>query len=531
MMLDRPFLRQGDRGTAFTSHAGPEVALPRSKGGPGVLWTFFVEGPRWTLLGLVMVAPWIYGATRPWAKAGLARALLALALWYITGLAVTRRLPRVHIAPVLLTCALLLQGWGMCWNAKQRFWPAVFAFTSIPCAVPWLPGVVDRQIVQDHLVLITGLFGAFWIASEVAAQARWQNRFYLAIALNGAGLATLGLAQRLSGAGGIFWGLPVGTEITSFFATFRYHANAGAFLNLTLPFLAFKAAPTFQTRECLSRTRFQGEWFGSSTPPFAGTRPQQVQEFLARVFWPLAALATAAAGFVNVSKGAMSVEVLLLAALLTCWLSGCTDARRLGRRELVLGGIFAALLIELIWGFGFEDSWRRWQALVCAPASDTRLLVDKIVAQRALPVAGAWGFGAGTFRIVFPFFTGPWGDRVDGVWEYAHEDYLQTLVEWGYVGGLLWAVFFLGGWVTGVVRSVQRGASWPKATRRFCLACLLSVAGVVLHAMIDFPLQIASIALYTAVLLAFIWHLPRGTVVRENRQVHSQPEHVTRFSV
>jgi O-antigen ligase len=176
-----------------------------------------------------------------------------------------------------------------------------------------------------------------------------------------------------------------------------------------------------------------------------------------------------------------------------------------GRRELALGALLAALTGGVVWAFGFETSLHRWEGFFGDLSSNPRYLVDEIIIQRVLGASGWWGFGVGTFRIIFPFFTGPWGNRVEGVWEYAHQDYLQTLVEWGYAGAALWAAVFLGGWVVAVVRHARHGVAWPESTRVFSLACLLSLTGVLLHAVVDFPLQIASLALYSAVVLAFLW--------------------------
>jgi hypothetical protein len=158
------------------SPAGPAAPAETVRAGaPGATFqTIFVEGPRWALLALVLAAPWVYGATRPWARTCLTQALLGLTLWFIAGRVVVRRLPRVHWVAALPTVLLLLQGWGMAWNAKQRFWPEVFAFTAVPSPVPWLPGVVDLQVVQERLGLVTGLMGAFWVASDLAFHTRWR---------------------------------------------------------------------------------------------------------------------------------------------------------------------------------------------------------------------------------------------------------------------------------------------------------------------------------------------------------------------
>src|SRR5207302_2014599 len=96
----------------------------------------------------------------------------------------------------------------------------------------------------------------------------------------------------------------------------------------------------------------------------------------------------------------------------------------------------------------------------------------------------------------------------------AHNDYLQTIIEWGYLGTVLWGIVFAGG-LAGAALQVKG----PKLERLrndlksrlgsdpFVLGCLvLAISGALLHAVVDFPLQIASIELYVAVLLGLCWH-------------------------
>ncbi|MBV9488688.1 MAG: O-antigen ligase family protein, partial [Verrucomicrobia bacterium] len=440
---------------------------------------------------------------------------------FVVGLGATRHLPRVHWAAALLTLLLLAQGGGLACNAKQRFWPEVFAFTKVANLLPWLPGAVDSRIVQERMELVTGLVGAFWITGDLASHSRWRRRFWQALALNGVGLAALGLAQRLTGASGIFWGSPVDTEVTSFFATFRYHANAGAFLNLTLPFLVLKVVQVVRRPGFCARAESKNGWRAGS--PSVESRFGACSSDLPRAFWLMGALITAAAGFVNISKAAMAIEVMLLGALAAYWLFGSrfSDGRH-DRRGIAGAVLLIVLLACLVWALGFEDSSRRWEHFWDHLPSNSRLLVDQVIAGRVLPVSPWWGFGPGTFRIIFPFFTGPYGDRLAGIWEYAHQDYLQTLVEWGYVGGVLWAALLFGGWILGLTRHLHRARAWSKSTRLFSLACLYSLGGVALHATVDFPFQIASIALYAAVVLAFLWHLPQhGHTVTPRPQRHT----------
>ena len=171
-------------------------------------------------------------------------------------------------------------------NPKQKFEPAIFAYIHLPGAIPWLPGVVDQAIAASQLLLVTGLIGAFWIASDLATSERWRTRVWWTMSLTGVSLVALGLTQRVTGARAIFWD-PVADTGTTFFATYRYHGNAGAFLNLVLPLIAAQALLAFTRR--------------SSHAGMA--------------FWSIATLMVAAGVFINVSKAAMGIATLILLVL------------------------------------------------------------------------------------------------------------------------------------------------------------------------------------------------------------------------
>jgi O-antigen ligase len=87
-----------------------------------------------------------------------------------------------------------------------------------------------------------------------------------------------------------------------------------------------------------------------------------------------------------------------------------------------------------------------------------------------------------------------------------HQDYLQTVLEWGWLGSGLWAVLLFWGIAIGI-RGPKESAAQGWAPRRrllqpFVVAALI---GVALHGLVDFPFQIASIQLYVATYLGLCW--------------------------
>src|SRR5580693_4994770 len=123
------------------------------------LRSILVDLPRWGLSGLLVSAPWVYGSTRPWGKSFLTVSLLFVLGLFLLSLAAKLRLPKTNLVSAILTGLLLLQGWIMVLNPKQKFEPAIFAFVNLPGTIPWLPGVVDQVTAESQLLLVTGLIG------------------------------------------------------------------------------------------------------------------------------------------------------------------------------------------------------------------------------------------------------------------------------------------------------------------------------------------------------------------------------------
>jgi O-antigen ligase len=172
----------------------------------------------------------------------------------------------------------------------------------------------------------------------------------------------------------------------------------------------------------------------------------------------------------------------------------------------IVGAVLAAaVLLLLVIGFGGLDvAWRRWSEIEQQlTLQNSRLLVAGVCIDM-LPNSGWFGFGPGSFHTAFPFFNKHTGPETRGVWLYAHQDYLQTLVEWGWMGAVLWMVVFAGAAyaLSCVVRKAHRFA---ERDRLFVLASGCGLGAVLVHALADFPLQIASIQLYLAVLVGVLW--------------------------
>ncbi|HXG46787.1 MAG TPA: hypothetical protein VNO52_04120, partial [Methylomirabilota bacterium] len=205
-------------------------------GAPAGPVTAFLRGaPCWLLLCALVSAPWVYGSTRPWSVRLLDWQLgIALAGWVISCLA-RREWPRIH--PVLVGAAglLLLQGWWMTLNAKFVF-DEHLNYTPIEPWVDWAPGTVNQAVSWPNVVNLSLMLGVVCCAADLGRTPQWRKRIWLTLALTGISIVVFGLVQKLTRAPGLYWRdegfLP------TFFGPFRYHANAGAFINLVSPLVA-----------------------------------------------------------------------------------------------------------------------------------------------------------------------------------------------------------------------------------------------------------------------------------------------------
>jgi hypothetical protein len=111
-----------------------------------------------------------------------------------------------------------------------------------------------------------------------------------------------------------------------------------------------------------------------------------------------------------------------------------------------------------------------------------------------------------------------------------HEDYLQTVLEWGWLGSSLWALVFFGG-IAVAIRSYKKYArrEWMPRRRVLQPLVILALIGVALHALVDFPFQIESIQLYVATNLGICWGsslwYDKSEIRRRNSEALVRTEH------
>jgi hypothetical protein len=336
---------------------------------------------------------------------------------------------------------------------------------------------------------VTALILAFHVALDHFRSATFRRLFLWTAAATGASVALLGIAQRV---GLTRWMIDPGQRQNGQpFGPFNYHANAGSLLLLTLAAAVALAAAA----------RVAGR-----------PRPAAAASGLA--------LLTAGGLLANTSRAAVVLMALLLAAVLVAaWRLHRhllpTPTRR-AWRALALAALLAAGLLAAS-AAAMPGKWRALAAQI--DIDNPRLLLARINAPIAAD-AGLFGYGPNTFSLVFPIsphfipklysryiltFHTP-GTQVR-IWSNAHNDLLQAIIEWGWVGGAVWTALALSTLAVGV-RELNNLAC-PFLTRILLLGPVAGLLAVTAHCLVDFPFQVLCIQFYATCFAAFIWaHQP-----------------------
>lgn len=449
----------------------------------------WLEVGRWWLLACLMVAPWMHGSTPPWARERLGWLLLPLALAVPASLWQRRQAWRGWGLPVGVGTALLALGWGMAANARMAYVPEADNFIPLKKVVGFLPGSVDGPVSFAAMRLVTGIFAAFLVTLGMVNDGGWRRRLWVTTAVTGMSVALLGLVQEATGAKRVFWGEGPAANL---FATYVNRNNGAAYVNLVLPLLVGWTVRAF----------------GRGAPVWG------------RVWAGLGTCIAGASVYVTGSRAGALIGTAVMGGAIGFGVLAMvrTRVRQVWgwqRTAAALVLVFAALA-ALGWAAGWDETWKRLSSLEAGVPEDARW--EAYAAESAAAdAAGAFGFGPGTFMFVFPSFC---GERLAamGQWRHAHNDWLQTVIEWGWAGSALWFLLWGGAAVRTMRHLWRHRTAWMGEEAIFGAMCLAALGGVALHAAVDFPLQIPSISLQAAVLVAACWGLEPASRERRTRR-------------
>jgi O-antigen ligase len=250
--------------------------------------------------------------------------------------------------------------------------------------------------------------------------------------------------------------------------------------------------------------------------------PNHLAGFL-EVVLPLALAYTLAGRMSPLVRILLGYSCLVMAAGLTVtlsragWLSAAVGVALVltvlvRQRQYRLPAILALVLLCLLGTTFFTRSFitqKRWDRVHRVGADDDaggRLLLWQPAVQMWRDHFW-WGVGPGHFDQRFPAYRPLW---VQARPAYAHNDYLNTLADWGVAGAALVA----GAWVLlawGVVRTwrfVRRedNSLRAKHSQRFAFVCGAAggLAALLVHSFFDFNMQIPANAILVVTLMALL---------------------------
>jgi len=418
-------------------------------------------------------APLAYGCTRPEMLPALFALLTISIVAGVISFAANRRRAAIPRLALVCVAAILLQGWWMTWN------PVFLSLASANGAGVDITTENIRSISFDSMTVTSLLLGSFIVLCGLFARANLRRFILLGAAISGVLISVIGIVLKLAGNPLMLYFWTPSDSDWNDFAFFRYHGNAGAFLNLAWPLIL-----VFTRR---------------AYTPTVG--------YAKKIAWTLSALACGSALFLNASKASLVIGLLILP-----W-PFLTRLKRLRAKNLfLLGACFLLLIVgalfvssRLVW----ESAFQRITNASEVSSSANGRWVDYQGDLNAVPAVGWFGLGPGLYKVAFPYQMSPMRNAGASVHDYAHEDYLQTVLEWGWLGALWWTLLVVGGLYRAFKTYSQRELFASKTEHHLLLAAILGVCGTLAQSLIDFPLQVASLRLFFIVLLALCWASPQ----------------------
>lgn len=454
------------------------------------------------LYGMVVFGPWAFGTTETWAIevmtwAGNALGALLVMKWLLRR-AVFHHPPRWdegegHGAQRWLTGLLgvltvLILGYCLvgAWNARSRYWVEDMRLEYYDC-IEWLPHSYDGNRSWFYFRMYLGLAAAFWAlrdwlvhkerrdveGAEEGGQGGQEGRgragllpgrlrrLLWVVSLNGVVLALAGTLQRAGGEGKLLWMVEprINKLAETQFGPYAYRSNAAQYFNLAWPV-------------CLG---LWWSYYQAGRRNRAGHLKRSWQNY--HVLLGCGAM-MALCPLISTSRAGVVIGAALVAGVGFVLLAG---NRHIPAR--IKGGIAGLAVltvagaVEMDWG----NLWKRMQDLDQGFAERDRIyeLSKQMAADH--PV---YGTGAGTYATLYQFYR---TSLRDTWYAQAHNDWLETRITFGWVGSsLIWLALavVLARWLAG--GGIRAGV---RLTGMFWLA----LAGCLMHARFDFPLQIHSI--------------------------------------
>jgi len=485
----------------------------------------------WHVAILLIATTWLFGGNAGWVKpylaawASLSLPLLVLNLREVASRHCLARLsahdrehsgcpPSPLQSPstrVLLLCLCPLLALNAL-VATSLFFPGfrIFLFEGEPLYVSnrvptWIPSAAYPPAVGIALWLFNGTYLSAFNLLLAPQSRRALRRFFFIALSNALLLAVFGTFQKLGGAKGLFFDLVPSPQLR-FFASFIYHNHWGAFCVLMLA-LALGLFAHYLSRHLLRDL--------THTP----------------AMYVLAVIAATA--ITTPLSASRSGTVLVLVALLV----GTIHALAIfwkrhdgppSRRPIpaVIAAVSFVLLLFIGYDLAKPQITERVHQTQSQLSGGEKILIDHrltlyrdtwYMARDRLP----FGWGMASYPHTFHIYNSqPYGSKVDRLlimYHDAHNDWLQTLAEFGVVGSALIALCALSPLLA--FRKILRAN--PISTYLFG-GCAL----ILLYAWLEFPFGNTAvrlcfwICLFSAIRYAHLTHAEHTATLRSHHHTH-----------
>ncbi len=361
---------------------------------------------------------------------------------------------------------------------------------------PELPGAPDKAEAWDRLsYILPCLLIVLATRQLVASRVLQLGTLCGTIFWTGVFIAALGLLQRFTGAEGIYWSDELIFKYRQFFfATYRSPGIATSYLNIAfaaglahLLSITHKlirrsdAKPTHPLLICIGLiVLFSGSM---TTGSKAGT-----------VFTAGTLLLWTAMNFKGMIHMIRNADALFP--------SGSPHERNIILGAVTIASIFAVL------NFG-ETVTKRWKISIDKDHQTLQLrhIANSVQIDMTQKPDWGWaGYGPGSFYPLFPLHVDKKTDKaLHHKWVYAHNDHLQTLVEWGWFGTGCFILLIGGGGTILLVENFSHHKKHRTHHLFYFRGMGIAMFICLLHATVDFPFQIESIAITFSAILGAAW--------------------------
>lgn len=481
--------------------------------------------------GMVVFSPWAFGTTDPWAiwvmnAAGyLAGSLLLvkLAIRFLTGYRNARwgeRGSQIQTDPgdhsstqrfltkslAILTVTLLAYCLVSALNAEFKYnragaflEDAHHLVSWLP--VSWLPHSYDQTrswaFFWNYLALALSFWAVWdWLMGKTSAEEQAERgllddpkgrrasllperfrRLLWVLSVNGGILGIEAIAQRMDGTAKLlfFASAPANRAAIAHFGPYEYRSNAAQYFGLLWPVAL-------------------GLWWSLERAARRGLRDRNAFGLRGRGLILGCALVMAACPIISLSRLGTVVTVVNLAVAGAALWSAQHKEDRKTKAGIAVG-------VALVVGFSAWVSWNQLGPRFAKDALDEGWVIRHSSYEIARPMAEAcplFGTGPGTFEPLFQMYR---PDPGEDWWAQLHDDWLETLITFGWLGTtlILMALFtvlshwFLAGGIHG---------SLP-----LMILFWAALAGCLFYARFDFPFQIYSVLFLFLVLCAGLFTL------------------------